>query len=232
MVATSETKRSPLSRERILEAAVELADNEGLSSLTMRNLAERLGVEAMSLYHHVANKEALLDGVVDEIISEMVDELTESPGPDPEADWQAAMRHRILIARSVMMKHKWAPTVLETRVNMPVSVVVYFNDLLGIFVKGGFDYDLAHHAMHALGSRALGFSQELFNPGGQEDVEAANDEMLESMAEQLPYLFGMLAEVMHDGPDETLGWCDDETEFRFALDLLLDGLERARRRSA
>jgi len=215
-------QRVPLSKERVLRAAIDLADTEGLGTLTMRRLAQELGVEAMSLYYHVANKEELLDGMVDVLgteINERVEQIEEA------SDWKTAMRDRILTARKVMMLHPWAPTVLESRTNMQLSIILYFEALLGLFRKGGFSYDLAHHAMHALGSRALGFTQELFDPGedsGDDDSMA----MLEQMADQLPNLVGMLMEITHDGPEDTLGWCDDQTEFEFGLDLLLDGLDR------
>jgi AcrR family transcriptional regulator len=218
--------RVPLSKERVLRAAVDLADRGGLESLTMRNLAHEVGVEAMSLYYHVANKEAVLDGVVDVIVSEINEAVTTIDGPTPEADWKSAMRIRILAARDVMLAHPWAPDVIEQRTNMSPAIMLYFEGLLGIFRKGGFSYDLAHHAMHAMGSKALGFSQELFNPDNKEADQSA--EMLEQFAEQLPYLTGMLIEISHDDPDSTLGWCDDQAEFEFSLNLLLDGLDRLR----
>ena len=96
--------------------------------------------------------------------------------------------------------------------------------------QGGFSYDLAHHAMHALGSRALGFTQELFEPDDVDSGEEAASEMLEQMASELPNLVGMMMEVGHDDPDSTLGWCDDQTEFEFGLDLILDGLDHQRQR--
>jgi hypothetical protein len=105
--------------------------------------------------------------------------------------------------------------------------VQYFDALLGLMRDGGFSYDLGHHALHALGSRALGFTQELFDPGDEAGDEEATA-MLESMADQLPHLVGMMMEVAHDDPDSTLGWCDDQTEFEFGLDLILDGLDRMR----
>jgi hypothetical protein len=92
---------------------------------------------------------------------------------------------------------------------------------------GGFSNDLAHHALHALGSRAVGFSQELFDPGAG-PAPAPDPADLQAMATQLPHLAGMLMEVAHDEPGTTLGWCDDQTEFEFGLDLLLDGLDRLR----
>jgi len=217
--------RIPLSKERVLAAAVKVADEGAIDSLTMRNLAEELGVEAMSLYYHVANKDAVLDGVIDAIMAEIEEALGGFRVPEAGADWKTALRHRILTARQVMLRHPWAPSVFETRTTMSPVLVLYFEGLLGTLREGGFSYDLAHHAMHALGSRVLGFSQELFRP--EDDAgDEVNDAMLKEMAEHLPYLVGMLTETAHDDPDSTLGWCDDETEFSFALDLILDGLER------
>jgi AcrR family transcriptional regulator len=203
--------RVPLSRTRVLGAAVDVADREGLDALTMRRLAQELDVEAMSLYHHVANKEAVLDGVVEVVLDEIlatVDDLDATSA----ADWQAAMRARILTAREVLLAHPWAPPVIETRTTLSPPIIAYYDGLLGILHRGGFTYDLAHHAMHALGSRALGFTQELFEP---DDAEAAEDDvtaMLEQMADQFPHIVGMVAEVAHDDPDSILGWCDDQVE--------------------
>jgi AcrR family transcriptional regulator len=220
--------RVPLSRERVLHAAVRLADRGGIESLTMRNLAHELGVEAMSLYYHVANKEQVLDGIVEVIASEISDAVSEIDVPSKGPDWKNAVRQRILTARQVLLRHPWAPGVMETRTNMSPAVVRYFDSLLGLLRDGGFTYDLAHHALHALGSRALGFTQELFDPEDNDAGDAAATEMLEQMADQLPYLVGMLKEVAHDDPDSTLGWCDDQVEFEFGLDLILDGLDRLR----
>ena len=218
--------RVPLSRTRVLRAAVGVADRDGLDGLTMRRLAQELDVEAMSLYHHVANKEAVLDGIVEHVVDEIIAAVAELDGPEPSSDWRGALRARILTARAVLLRHRWAPRVIETRSNMNPSIIAWFDGVLGILRAGGMSWDLAHHAMHALGSRALGFQQELFVP----DTEDADDEamaMLEAMGEQLPHLVGMLSSIHHaDGTDQTLGWCDDQTEFEFSLDVLLDGLER------
>jgi AcrR family transcriptional regulator len=220
--------RGPLSRERVLRAAVDIADAGGIASLTMRNLAEALGVEAMSLYYHVANKNALLDGVVEIIMGEIEQAVSRTDAPPPEEDWQTAMRLRILAARTVMLRHRWAPGVFETRSTANPTVMRYFDGVVGLFRRGGFSHDLIHHAMHALGSRALGFTQELFEPDTDDGDDAAATEMLAQLAEQVPNLVAMMAEVAHDDPDSTLGWCDDQFEFEFGLDLLLDGLERLR----
>jgi AcrR family transcriptional regulator len=221
------TQRTPLSRERIVRCAVELADRSGVDEITMRNVARTLGVEAMSLYHHIDGKAALLDGAVEIVIDEILDVVGALEGSVPAPDWKTALRRRILAARQVLLRHPWAPSVIEQRTTMSPSVVHYYEGLLGILVRGGFSYDLAHHALHALGSRSLGFSQELFAPADAASGEASA-ELVEEMAGRLPYLFGMMAEIAHDDPESTIGWCDDQAEFEFGVDVLLDGLERAR----
>jgi AcrR family transcriptional regulator len=222
--------RIPLSRERLLRAAVKLADEGGIESLTMRRLADEVGAEAMSLYYHVANKEEVLDGIVDLIAREINDVVGEIDVPATGADWKKAVRERILSAREVFLRHPWAPRVFESRTTTSPAVLHYYDTLVGLMRDGGFSYDLAHHALHALGSRALGFTQELFDPGGGTgDADATPS--LEHMSDQLPHLVAMLMEVAHDDPDSTLGWCDDQTEFEFGLDLLLDGLDRMRDRA-
>jgi AcrR family transcriptional regulator len=223
---TAEKPRRPLSRERVLRAAVELADERGLEALTMRNLGQALGVEAMSLYNHVTNKEAILDGVIEVVVGEVLEAVEGTDhlsGPD---EWKAVTRRRILAAREVFLRHRWAPKVLESRTDMAPVVLQYFDGLLGLMLQGGFSADLAHHAMHALGSRAIGFTQELF----EEDTELPAETvalMAQQMAAQYPNLGEMLKVVTHDA-DTTLGWCDDQFEFEFGLDLLLDGLEQRR----
>ncbi|WP_199853187.1 TetR/AcrR family transcriptional regulator C-terminal domain-containing protein [Plantactinospora sp. BC1] len=221
--------RIPLSRERVLRAAVSIADSGGIESLTMRRLAEHLGAEAMSLYYHVTNKEDVLDGVVDVIATEINEVVDRIDVPAGGAGWKKAVRQRILAAREVLLRHWWAPGVFETRTTTSMAVLHYYDALLGLLREGGFSYDLAHHAMHALGSRALGFSQELFDPNGGGDGDPAAG--LAELAEQLPHLVGMLSEIAHDDPDSTLGWCDDQAEFEFGLDLILDGLDRLRERA-
>lgn len=222
------TTRTPLSRERVLDAAIALADRDGIDALTMRNLAQELGVEAMSLYYYVANKEALLDGVVDTLVAEIEEELDGFDVSRHEPDWVPVMRDRILTARRVMLRHPWAPGIIETRTRMPPSLLRYMDSLLGIMIEGGCSNDLGHHSMHALGSRALGFNQELFAPADPSADDEDGAQMLEDLAPQLPYLVGMLADVVHDDPDTTLGWCDDQAEFEFGLDILLEGIERQR----
>jgi AcrR family transcriptional regulator len=220
----------------VLRAAVHVADEGGIGALTMRRLADELSAEAMSLYHHVAGKEDILDGVVDVIAGEINDavaHLTESAAGANGAvgaAWKAAARQRILTAREVLLKHPWAPPVFETRTSASPQILRYFDGLLALMRDGGFSWDLAHHALHALGSRAFGFSQEMFTPasGPADDMDAA---AAEAMAAQFPNLAGMMADIVHDDPESTLGWCDDQEEFEFGLDVILDGLDRLRVRT-
>lgn len=226
---TAASARGSLSRRRVLRAAVDLADRDGLSTVTMRRLAEELGVEAMSLYHHVPSKEAVLDGLVEVVVGEIGTAVADV-GPPAAEDWQGAMRARILTARTVLLRHRWSPTLISGRAVTNPEILDYFDGLLRILRAGGFSYDLAHKALHALGSRALGFTQELFEPDAAAEAGPETAALIEQMADRFPHVVGMLAEVAHDDPDSTLGWCDDQAEFEFGLDLLLEGL--ARRRAA
>jgi len=209
--------RSPLTRDRVLRAAVGIADEQGIAALTMRRLGEVVGAEAMSLYHHVSNKEDILDGIAEHVVQEINDVVDGLPA---QQDWKQAVRRRILHARAVLLKHPWAPAVFETRKSVIPAVLRYHDGLIGLMRGGGFSNDLCHHALHALGSRALGFSQELFDAGPGDDAAPPPN-----LAE-LPYLAEMLMEVVHDDPDSTIGWCDDQFEFEFGLDLILDGLDK------
>ncbi|MET0697718.1 MAG: TetR/AcrR family transcriptional regulator C-terminal domain-containing protein, partial [Acidimicrobiia bacterium] len=138
---------------------------------------------------------------------------------------------RILAAREVLLRHRWASRLIETRTAISPTTMRYFDELLGVLHAGGFSYDLAHHAMHALGSRGLGFTQELFEPENADEGDEDMTEAMAEMADQFPHLTGMMMEVAHDDPDSTLGWCDDQFEFEFGLDLILEGLEATRQRS-
>jgi AcrR family transcriptional regulator len=219
------TPRQPLSRDRVLRTAVALADAHGIEAVTMRRLAEELGVEAMSLYHHVPNKEALLNGVVDLVFAE-IDASVDADVDVTPATWKAAVRDRILTSRSVLLRHKWAPALIESRPSAGMPMTRYMDGVIRALHAGGLSYDLVHHGMHALGSRAMGFVQEIGEPEGSTVPSA---EQLDQMEPVVPNIVAMLREVAHDDPASTLGWCDDQTEFEFGLDLILDGLERLNR---
>jgi AcrR family transcriptional regulator len=213
--------RTPLNRERILGAAVELADREGLEALSMRNLAQAFDVVPMALYRHVANKDEMLDGMVDLVVGEI-------DPPETELEWKRAVRRRILSARRMLLRHPWAARVIESRTDPTPAVVGYFDEMIGLFLAGGFSIELTHHALHAMGSRLLGFTQELFDDTPDVDPEVEK-EMYEAMAEAYPNIGRMIAIVTHDDSSRVGDrGCDDQFEFEFALDLMLDGLERLR----
>jgi AcrR family transcriptional regulator len=212
-------RRAPLNRDRVLRAAVALADDGGIEALSMRNLAQELGVVPMAPYKHVANKEELLDGMVDVIVGEI--ELTVHG-----AGWKDAIRQRILSARQAMLRHRWASQVIESRANASPVILDYMNSLIGMFRTGGFSVDLTHHVMHTLGSRMWGFTQEVFPtppPPTDPKVRAA---MFSKLAARYPYIIEIATAGSHDQESAVGRGCDDKFEFEFALDVLLDGFER------
>jgi AcrR family transcriptional regulator len=216
--------REALTRERILRAAVELADREGIESLSMRKLAEDLDVVPMALYRHVANKDEMLDGMVDMVVGEI-------DPPETGLDWKTSMRARILSARRMLLRHPWAAQVIESRSDATPAVIGYFDEMIGLFRAGGFSIELTHHALHAMGSRLLGFSQELFDDSPDVDPET-EAEMYRAMTERYPNIGALVGIVMHhDSSVVGERGCDDQFEFEFALDLMLDGLESLKGRS-
>ncbi|MGX1808457.1 TetR/AcrR family transcriptional regulator C-terminal domain-containing protein [Nocardia sp. NPDC055321] len=220
-------QRPRLNRGQILAAAVARADRDGIEAVTMRSVATDLGVEAMSLYHHVANKAELLDGMV-EVVLDAINAAVGPAATDSSDDWKPVLRKRILTARAVLLDHPWAPALIGSRSPMTLSIIDYFDSIIGLLRGGGFSYDLTHHALHALGSRALGFTQELFQPMSEQH-EREGVAALEAMADRFPNIAGMIADDPgHDDAGPNLGWCDDQSEFEFGLDLVLDGLERLR----
>ena len=213
----------PLSKERVLGAAVALADAQGVEGLSMRKLAQELGVVPMALYKHVANKDELLDAMVDVVVGEI----------DPPAggtDWKTAMRRRVLSARGALLRHPWTSRVMESRASPTPAVLAYMDSMIAMFRAGGFSIDLTHHAMHAMGSRLLGFSQELFDETA--DVGPGMDaETLRELAGAFPHITELVVAITHDQASVVGVGCDDQFEFEFALDLMLDGLERLRDRA-
>jgi len=210
-------RRTQLTREQVLTAAIALADRDGIESISMRRLAQELGIEAMSLYTHVRNKEDLLDGMVDAVIG-MIPVDADADG----ADWGTSLRRMALGARGVMLLHPWAPRTAETRAAPGPAGIAYINGVLGILRRGGFSVAQAHHALHILGSRLLGFTQNLFDDAPGPDPQAAPS-LPDGFATAFPYAAEMALAVAHGG---ALGPCDDDDEFEFALDFILDGLRR------
>ena len=215
--------RVPLTRERVLNTAVALADQGGVEALSMRKLAQALDVVPMALYRHVANKDELLSGLVDVVIGEI-------DPPLEGADWKTAMRQRILSARRALLRHPWASRVMESRTTPTPVVLAYMDSMIGLLRTGGFSLDLTHHALHAMGSRLFGFTQELFNDTTDVDPQAEAT-MWEAMADTYPFIYEIFTTISHDDRSVVGAGCDDQFEFEFALDLMLDGIERLTDRS-
>jgi AcrR family transcriptional regulator len=210
--------RVPLTRQRVLRAAVTFADRGGVAALSMRKLAQELGVEAMSLYHHVANKNAILDGIVDVVFSEI--EL-----PSGDADWKAAMRQRAISAREALLRHPWATGLMESRSTPGPATLRHHDAVLGILRTAGFSVELAAHAFSLLDSYIYGFAlQEASLPFDtpEETAEVAQAIMAEFPADEYPHLTELtVAHVLQPGYDYG-------NEYLFGLDLILDSLDRAR----
>lgn len=211
-------RRRPLTRDRVLRAAVALADREGIAALTMRRLGEELGVRAMSLYKHVANKEEILDGLIEVVIGEI--EL-----PPAGTDWRTAMRRRAQSAREVMTRHPWAITVIHSRANPTPAALRYYDAVVGMLRRGGFSVAMASRAFALLDSYIYGFVvQETSLPfrSHAETEDVVGDIVRQMPTEEYPHLTEMAQQlIMREG--YTFGG-----QFEFGLDLILDGLERFR----
>jgi AcrR family transcriptional regulator len=209
--------RAPLSRDRVLRAAVALADTAGISSLSMRKLGEALGVEAMSLYNHVASKGDLLDGMIDIVFSEI--DL-----PSGDGDWRAAMRRRAISARQVLHRHRWAIGLMESRTSPGPATLRHHDAVLGCLRRAGFPVALTAHAYSLLDSYIYGFAlQEASLPfgTGEEAARVAEEISGQFASGQYPYLTEMAMEhVVQHGYDYG-------DEFETGLDLILDALQAA-----
>ncbi|MBK8208022.1 MAG: TetR/AcrR family transcriptional regulator C-terminal domain-containing protein [Planctomycetes bacterium] len=210
------TRTKPLSRERVLREAVSLADKHGIEKVSMRKLGGNLGVEAMSLYNHIANKDDLLDGLVDIVIAEI--EL-----PVTGEDWREGMRRRACSAREMFLRHPWALVVMESRKNPGLAAMRYYDAVIGCLRKGGFSIALAAHAFAALDSYIYGFAlQEMKLPFKN---SAELDELAGSIMQQMPEgAFPHFTEMI-TGHALKPGYAF-ANEFEWGLELLLDGLAR------
>ncbi len=218
MTHPSPEPRARLNRDRVLRSAVALADAGGIESLTMRKLGEELGVEAMSLYNHVANKSDLLDGMIDVVFGEI--DL-----PAGDADWRTAMRRRAISAREALSRHRWAIGRMESRATPGPATLRHHDAVIGTLRGAGFSIALAAHAYSALDSYIYGFAmQEPSLPfdTSAETAQVAQAIMARFSSGEYPHLTELAVEhVMQPGYDYG-------DEFEFGLDLILDGLERAR----
>lgn len=213
----SHDPRPPLSKERVLRAAVRLADAGGIESLTMRKLARELGVEAMSLYHHVAGKDDILDGIVDLVVGEM-DVATE------DTDWKAAIRQSAISTHEVLLRHPWACSLMMATTTISPSRLRWMEALLAALRQGGFSADLTHHAYHALDSHITGFTlwQVSFTFDAEDLQELGAAFLRELPVDEYPYFAEHVEQHLLPSGSE------DKSEFEFGLDLILDGLERLR----
>jgi AcrR family transcriptional regulator len=210
--------RTPLSRGRVLRAAIAFADEKGIESLSMRKLGQKLGVEAMSLYKHVANKDDMLDGMVDVVFSEI-------HLPSGGVHWKAAMRERAISAREVLSGHPWAIGLADSRMTPGPANLQHHDSVIGILRTAGFSIEMAIHAYSALDSYIYGFAlQEQSLPfDTREEVGEVAETMLQQFpADTYPYLAQTIVELINKS-----NW-EYADEFEFGLDLILDGLERLR----
>ena len=209
--------RLPLSRERALAAAVDLADAEGLEALTMRKLAKALGVEAMSLYHHVANKSDILDGMVDLVFGEI--DL-----PRDDTDWSTAMRQRGSSVRAALTRHPWAISVMEARMSPGPATLRHHDAVIGCCRRAGFSVEMTAHAFSLMDSYIYGFVlQEVNLPFDEDDdlEEVVDTIMPERPAGEYPHLMELATEYVLQ-PGYRYG-----NEFDYGLGLVLDALEAA-----
>ena len=206
---------APLTRDKILRAAVSLADANGIEALSMRVLGRQLGVEAMSLYHHVANKDDLLDGMVDMVIGEI--DL-----PALDTDWREAMWVRAASARAVFARHPWAARLIDSRVRGGPGRLRYFEAVIGVLRRAGFTVELAVRAFSLIDSYIYGFGrQSLAMASGDSGAAQAAEAFLRALpAEEYPSL-AEVAAATAAGP----GY-DEAADFAFGLNLILDGLQR------
>ena len=215
-IADKTDTRPPLSRERVLGAAVALADEAGIEALSMRRLAQELGVEAMSLYHYFASKNELLAGMLQQVYAEF-------ERPAPSGDWREALRTSAISAHHTLLRHPWACSLIGQPMGPSPSQFEWMDSILGRLRSAGFSAAMTHHAYHALDSHIVGFTLWVLpylaladdQPDlGKRALEAARLAGLPHLAEHIDY---------HLADSET-----DTSEFDFGLDLLLDSLERLR----
>lgn len=207
---------TPLTRETVLRVAVSLADTSGIESLSMRALGRQLGVEAMSLYNHIANKDDLLDGMVDAVIDEIA-------LPTSDTDWREAMRSRAFSAREAFARHPWAPLLIDSRVRGGPGRLHYFEAVIRVLRRAGFTVELATRAFSLIDSYIYGFGRQSLNmaSGDGGGAQAAEGFLVALPAKEFPYLAEMAAAYAADP-----GY-DEAADFAFGLNLILDGLQRA-----
>jgi len=216
-MATTREPRLPLNRERILQAALELADEGGMESLTMRKLGQVLGFEAMSLYNHVANKDDVLDGILDLV-------LGESEPPSPAGDWDAAIRTSAISVHEALRRHPWSCSLLMSPQRIRPARLRYMDSLLGRLREAGFSAETTYHAYHVLDGHIFGFSLwETSHTYTAEEVSNFEAKFAQTItADAFPYLHEHAQQHFSEGPHREV------RAFEFGLDLIVDGLKKIR----
>lgn len=214
-----DSRRGTLNRERVLAAAIELADEIGVEALTIRRLAAALGVGAMTIYHHVPSKEEIIDGMVEMVYAEI--EL-----PEKGTEWRTAMRERCKSARAVLGRHPWAAPLMESRLNPGPANLRHHDAVIGCLREGGLSLQMTAHAYAILDSFIYGFAfEEAMLPaqGGEGFAQVAREIAAQMAFAGYPYLAELTTDhVLQPG-------YDFGDSFEFGLDLIIDGLERASR---
>ena len=214
-MASRAKTRSPLSRERILEAALELVDKGGIESLSMRKLGQALGFEAMSLYNHVANKDDVIDGILDLV-------LAESELPSPAGEWETAVRESAISVHASLRRHPWACTTLMSPGRIRPARLRYMDSLLGRLREAGFSAETTYHAYHVLDGHIFGFSlwetSHSYSAADEADLAANFEQMIP--VDEYPYLREHGEQHFAEGPHHEV------SAFEFGLDLILDGLKK------
>jgi AcrR family transcriptional regulator len=218
-MASKTKSRSPLTKDRVLKAALRLADEGGIESLSMRKLGEELGVEAMSLYNHVAKKDEVLDGILAMVVGEI-------EPPSDDLDWKTALRQNAISAHEVLMRHPWAANLWWRRGEGPERLRMA-DSMLRRLTEAGFSESLIYHGYHVLVSHALGFTLQALNfpIETKEELQEMAAQFLEDIpGHEYPHLAEHIRQHVEPG-------VSDERAFEFGLDLILDGLERMRDRA-
>jgi AcrR family transcriptional regulator len=217
MTQQTNARRTPLSRPRVLQAAVALADEDGLEAFSMRRLAQALDVVPMALYKHVANKEELLDGMVDIAFGEI-------EAPSIDLDWRSAMRRRAVSVREALKRHSWAIGLMESRTPGPANLR-HHNAVMGCLREAGFSFAAAVHADSVQDAYIYGFALQEKTLGFETPADAGEAAQRRAEAigalDDYPYLAEIVAKLPESGYDPAV-------EFAWGLDLILDGLDRFR----
>jgi AcrR family transcriptional regulator len=209
-------QRTPLSKDRVLRAAMALADEGGIKAVSMRKIAQELGVEAMSLYNHVASKDEIIDGIVDLVAADI--DLARD-----DTDWKSAMRRRVISAHDVLLEHPWAANLWMSGQTLGGARMRYADAVLRGFREGGFPEELTYHAFHVIQSHVMGFTMYVASfDFDAEELEQLAAEFLETFpADEYPDLALHIRQHAEPGDEH-------EGTFELGLDLVLDGLERLR----